>query len=221
MSKEKIGVRLLAAKALKNSQKLSRGAIEEKDFELLSMKCNEISKKDNLYLNCKAGLTLSEIRSEAKKVKLKYGLDILIVDHIGKIKPDNLKASRNDQIGQISEGLKTLAKDLDICVIALSQLSRACETRNDKHPQLSDLRDSGNLEQDADTIIFLYRDDYYAEREGRESKKPDILELMIAKNRDGEVGMLELIYKTECQHISEPLGYKEYGTYDPKIFKEV
>lgn len=203
MSKEKIGIRLLAAKSLRNPQDLARGNINDKDFEILGKKCNEISLKDNLYLNCKAGLTFGEIRAEAKKIKLKFGLDILVVDHIGKIKPDNFKASRNDQLGQISEGLKSLAKDLDICVVALSQLSRACESRPDKHPQLSDLRDSGNLEQDADTILFLYRDDYYAEREDRESKKPNILEIMVSKNRDGQCGMMELYYKTEYQLIIE------------------
>jgi len=219
MSKEKIGIRLLAAKSLRNPQDLARGNINDNDFEILGKKCNEISAKDNLYLNCKAGLTFGEIRAEAKKIKLQHGLDILIVDNIGKIKPDNIKASRNDQLGQISEGLKSLAKDLDICVVALSQLSRACESRPDKHPQLSDLRDSGNLEQDADTILFIYRDDYYAERENRESKKPGVMEIMVAKNRDGECGALELAYITKYQLITT-IGHIDCGNYNNAIFEK-
>jgi len=220
MSKEKIGIRLLASKTLKNPRELSDGTINPNDFGLITDKCNEVSDKDNLFLNCKAGITIGEIRAEAKKIKLKYGLDILIVDHLGKIKPDNLKLSRNDQIGQISEGLKNIGKELDITVIALSQLSRQCEMRPDHHPQISDLRDSGNLEQDADIIMFLYRDDYYAERESdRERKKPNKLEIMIAKSRDGEVGMLELDYITSIQKITEPLGYHPAGGFDSKIFE--
>lgn len=220
MSKEKIGIRLLASKSLRNPQALARGQVSESDLTILTEKCNEISFKDNLYLNCKGGLTFAEIRTEAKKIKLKFGLDVLVIDHIGKIRSNNLKANRNDQLGEISEGLKTLAKDLDICVVALSQLSRACELRPDKHPQLSDLRDSGCLEQDADTIMFLYRDDYYAEREDRESKNPNIMEIMIAKNRDGEVGMLELNYLAKYQIITEPLGLFDVGSYQPKMFEK-
>lgn len=203
MSKEKLGIRLLAPKTLKNPMDLAKGNIKDNDFELLTKRASEISDKNNIYLNCKGGLSLAELRSESKKIKIKHGLDIIIIDHIGKIKPDNLKASRNDQVGQISEGLKNLAKELDACVIALSQLNRECEKRADKHPQLSDLRDSGNLEQDADAIMFLYRDDYYAVRENRESDSPGVMDILIAKNRDGEVSRVELSYNTDYQRITE------------------
>lgn len=219
MAKEKIGIRLLAAKSLKNVGALTKGQVNDSDFTLLTEKCNQIAIKNNLYLNCKAGLTFGEIRAEAKKIKLKHGLDILVVDHIGKIKPDNPKATKNDQLGQISEGLKCLAKDLNICVVALSQLSRECEKRTDKHPQLSDLRDSGCLEQDADTILLLYREDYYAEREDKESNKPNVFEVMVAKNRDGECGMLELNYSTKCQLITE-IGHKDCGNYNTSLFEK-
>lgn len=203
MSKEKLGIRMLAPKALINPQNLARGKIRDRDFAVITTKANEIVSKNNFFLNCKSGLSLGEIRAEAKKIKIKHGLDVIFIDHIGKIKPNNPRASRNDQIGQISEGLKNLAKDLDVCVVALSQLNRDCEKRPDKHPQLSDLRDSGNLEQDADSILFLYRDDYYADRENRDSEKPGVLEIMVAKNRDGEVGLLELTYNTDYQIITE------------------
>lgn len=217
MSKEKLGVRMLAPKALKNSTQLARGQIKDEDFGIITAKAGEIANKNNFFLNCKSGLSLMEIRAEAKKIKIKHGLDIIFIDHIGKVRPDNLKASRNDQIGQITEGLKNMAKELDVCVVALSQLSREVEHRADKRPQLSDLRDSGNIEQDADEILFLYRDDYYAEREDRESKNPGIMEILVAKNRDGEVGMIELVYQTEYQIITEKIGMKYVG----KVEKEV
>jgi replicative DNA helicase len=203
MSKEKIGIRILASNTLRNSTDLSKGNVPDKDMLFIINTAGKFSEKNNLFLNCRAGLTLQEIRSEAKKIKIKNGLDVLVVDHIGKIIPDNLKATRNDQIGQISEGLKDIAKELHVCVVALSQLSRKCEERSDKHPMLSDLRDSGNIEQDADTVLLLYRDDYYAARESRDSKKLGILEIMIAKNRDGRAGLIELIYNTNYQKITE------------------
>lgn len=201
MTKQKIGVRMLAPKTLLNSKDLARGNIKDSDFVSLIEKADSIAEKDNIYINTKSDLSIGEIMADAKKIKLKHGLDLLFIDHLGKIKADNPKATKYEQIGQVSQGLKNIAKELDVCVIALSQLSRECERRNDKHPILSDIRDSGNVEQDGDEIIFLFRDDYYAEKEGRESKNPGILELMVAKNRDGECGRIDLRYNTACQLI--------------------
>lgn len=209
MKEEKLGVRLLASKTLLNAKALGRGKIQGQDFNLLVRKCGEFTMKDNLFINCKSNMTTGEIAAEAKKIKIQNGLDIVFIDHLGKIIPDNPKASRNDQIGQITNNLNIIAKDLDVCVVALSQLNRSTETRADKHPTLSDLRDSGNLEQDADEILFIYRDDYYAERENRESKKPGILEIMVAKNRDGEVGLIELAYDLKMQLITEKSTFQE------------
>jgi len=202
MVKEKIGNRLLAARSKVHSKILARGKLTENEFKDVSFYCNEIAQKDNIYLNCKTGIGLGYIRSEAKKIKLKFGLDVIFVDHIGLLKGSN-KNNRNLEIGELTTGLKAIAKDLEVCVVCLSQLSRACEMRGDKHPMLSDLRDSGNLEQDADTVIMLYRDDYYAERENRESTTPNTLEAFIAKNRDGEVGGLEFYCDLEKQFIGE------------------
>lgn len=203
MSEEKLGVRMLAAKSISYVQDLGRGKIKESDFPKIMSKCGEMSDKDSIFVNCKAGVSVSEIRAECKKLKIKHDICVVVVDHLGKVRPDNPKASRNDQIGQITEGLKNLAKDLNVCVVALSQLSRDCEKRYDKKPMLSDLRDSGNIEQDADEVLLLFRDDYYAERENRDSKSPGILEVMVAKNRDGEVGSMGLVYNTEYQIITE------------------
>jgi len=203
MSEEKLGVRMLAAKTVLECQSLGRGQIKENDFSRLLSKCNEMAEKDNIFINCKSCMTVNEIRAEVKKLKIKQGLDVIFIDHLGKIKPDNIRATRNDQVGQITEGLKNLAKDLNVCVVVLSQLSRGCEARHDKRPMLSDLRDSGNIEQDADQVLLLYRDDYYAEREHRVSLKPGILDVMVAKNRDGEVGLIDLSYNTKYQIITE------------------
>jgi len=202
MVKEKIGNRILAAKSKVHSKILARGKLTENEFRDVSFYCNEIVKKDNVYLNCKTGIGLGYIRSEAKKIKLKYGLDVIFIDHIGLLKGTN-PHNRNLEIGELTAGLKAIAKDLNVCMVVLSQLSRACEMRGDKHPMLSDLRDSGNLEQDADTVMMLYRDDYYAERENRESDKPNTLEVFIAKNRDGEVGGLEFYCDLEKQYLGE------------------
>lgn len=203
MSQGKLGIRMLAPKTLINSNDLSRGQIKDEYFNLILQKANEISLKNNVYINCKAGLSVSEIKAECKKIKIQNDLQLIFIDHIGKIKPDNLKDTKNNQIGQISEGLKNMAKDLDICVVVLSQLNRAVEARQDKRPMLSDLRDSGNIEQDADAILMLYREDYYAERENTQSKTPGVLEIMVAKNRDGQAGLIKLFYNTKYQIITE------------------
>jgi len=203
MPKGKLGIRMLAPRTYINPQNLSRGLIKDNDFITITNEAGQIANKNNVFINCRTNLSVGEIRAECKKIKIQNGLDVIFVDHIGKVRPDNIKDSKNNQIGQISEGLKNLAMDLDICVVVLSQLNRMVESRNDKHPVMSDLRDSGNVEQDADEILMLYRDDYYAEREGRQSKNPGLLEVLVAKNRDGFAGKINLYYNTNYQVISE------------------
>lgn len=203
MSSQKLGVRMLAERTMINSRDLSMGNVKESDFDVIVKKAGEISLKDNIYVNYDSWLSVGEIKLEAKKIKIHHGLDVIFIDHIGKIRPDNVRAARNDQIGQISQGLKDLAKDLNVCVVVLSQMNRAVEGRMDKHPVMSDLRDSGNLEQDADEILMLYRDDYYAELENRESLSKGIIQIFISKNRDGETGLITLDYNAGCQLIEE------------------
>ena len=203
MPKGKLGIRMLAPRTYINPQNLSRGLIKDDDFITITNEAGQIANKNNVFINCRTNLSVGEIRAECKKIKIQNGLDVIFVDHIGKVRPDNIKDSKNNQIGQISEGLKNLAMDLDICVVVLSQLNRMVESRGDKHPVMSDLRDSGNVEQDADEILMLYRDDYYAEREDRQSKNPGLLEVLVAKNRDGFAGKINLYYNTNYQVISE------------------
>ena len=197
MSEEKLGSRLLASETGINPKKISRGQLDERKMDVILPTMDRMSNKDNLYFDCRAGLTLGEVRAKAKKIKIKYGLDVIFIDHIGKIKPDNPRSSRNDQIGQISNDLKNMAKDLEVCVVALSQLNRGVEQRTERQPMMSDLRDSGNIEQDADQIMMLYRDDYYEDERQAESQ----LEVFITKNRDGEVGKLALHYDLDTQRI--------------------
>lgn len=199
MSEGKLGARLMASKVGINPKLLSRGAIGENDFDSIVKISGIAGDKNNLFFDCRAGLTVGQIRAEVKKLKIKHGLSVVFIDHIGIMRPDNPKANRNDQIGTISRELKAIAKDLDVCVVCLSQLNRGVEGRADKQPALSDLRDSGNVEQDADQVLLLYREDYYKP----ENDFVSTFEIIVAKNRDGEIGKILLQYDTNTQLIYE------------------
>lgn len=203
MSKEKLGNRLLSAKTAIDSKNLSRGKIKEGDFERILAASSNYEAKNNIFINTNSSMSILDIKTECKRLKLKYGLDVIFIDHLGYLKPITPNAPRVQQVGDITKQAKAIAKELDVCVVLLSQLSRAVEQRQDKHPQLSDLRDSGNIEEDTDTVLFLYRDDYYAEREQRESQKPGVVQVAVAKNRDGEAGWLDLNFLGEYQLIVE------------------
>lgn len=214
MSAEKLGARRLAAKSLINATKLPRGKLEPEEWTRVVNNSSLIAGKNNIFTDTTAGQTAQDIRAKCKKIKLKHGLDIVIIDHLTLITPVNLKESRVNQISEITRNLKNMAKDLNIAVICLSQLSRAPEQRSDHRPMLSDLRESGSIEQDADLVMFLYRDEYY----NKDTDKKGILECIIAKQRDGRIGTIELSYQPEYQLITEMSDYKCIGTYDPKIF---
>jgi replicative DNA helicase len=199
MSAEKLGARRLAAKSLINATKLPRGDMSSEEWVRLGQRASEIATRNNMFTDTTPGITMAEIRAKCKKIKLKYGLDVVVIDHLGLLTPGNSKESRVQQVSEITRQGKILAKDLDLVVIMLSQLSRACEQRNDKRPMLSDLRESGSIEQDADLAMFMYRDEYY----NKESEKKGILECIIAKQRDGRTGTLEFSYMSEYQRITE------------------
>lgn len=199
MGKEDLGMRRLAAKTLINGYKLQQGKMNDKEWERLSTRANEMAYKNNVFTDTSSCLTMLEIKSKCKKIKIKYGLDVVIIDHIGLIEPSNKNESKNNQISEITRQAKIIAKDLDVAVICLSQLSRAPETRTDKRPILSDLRDSGSIEQDADLIMFVYRDEYY----DNETEDKGIMEVIIGKQRNGKTGTLRYAYKPEYQLIAE------------------
>ena len=148
-----------------------------------------------LIIDDTPGISISELRSKCRKMKLEYGLSVVIIDYLQLMSGSKKGGgdNRQQEISDISRSLKALARELHAPVIALSQLSRACETRQDHRPMLSDLRESGAIEQDADVVMFLYRDDYY----NKDTEHPNEAEVIIAKQRNGPIGTVTLIWKPE------------------------
>lgn len=194
MSKEQLVNRLLAMESHVDSQNMRTGNLKDEDWTKL-VEGADIIGKSNLIIDDTPGISISELRSKCRKMKLEYGLSIVIIDYLqlmsGSRKGGN--DNRQQEISDISRSLKALARELHAPVIALSQLSRACETRTDHRPMLSDLRESGAIEQDADVVMFLYRDDYY----NKDTEHPNEAEVIIAKQRNGPIGTVNLIWKPE------------------------
>lgn len=198
MDKEKLGMRLIAKNTGINSLKVSMGNLEDKEWEVIGIKSSKMAMQ-NLWIDDSSDLSMMDIKSRCQKLKMQSGLDVIIIDHIGLLKPHSKRATRELEIADISRMGKILAKELDCTVIFLSQLNRTCESRVDKRPILSDLRDSGSIEQDADVVMALYRDEYY--NPGTEDK--NIMEVLIRKNRDGQLGTLKFAYLDKYQLIGE------------------
>lgn len=199
MTKGSMITRMLSMKTNIANRNLSRGKLTDNQWAEIGLKGTP---RKNLFISDKAGTTVSDIRAMARKLKFKNGLDILIIDHLGKIKP-SARGSIYEQMTKISNELKELSRELNVVLIGLSQLSRGVEQRADKRPMLSDLRDSGRIEEDADAILMLYRDGYYKAREKREQILNDELEVSIQKNRDGLTGTILFDYDLEKQIIRE------------------
>lgn len=199
MTKESMIKRMLSMKTGIANRLLNRGKLSDNDWEKLA---RYGTPKKNLYIEDKANTTTNDIRNLVRKYKVQQGLDILIIDHLGKIKPTG-KGSTYELTTKVSQELKEIAKEFDIVLIVLCQLSRAVEGRVNKRPLLSDLRDTGAIEQDADFIAMLYRDGYYQAREKEETITNDILEVSVQKNRDGLVGTIEFDFNLETQKIRE------------------
>jgi replicative DNA helicase len=195
MSKLAVIQRIISSSTLIPMNNLKKGELGDEDWVKLSEKCNQLA-ATGLYIYDEV-YSLAEIRSECKRLKLQKGLDVVFIDYLQLIQNESRKENRNENIGEISRGLKLLAKELDITVVALSQLSRALEVRANHRPQLSDLRDSGSLEQDADMVVFLYRDEYY----NRDTEDPGIIEFIIAKHRNGETGTIKAKWQGKYQKV--------------------
>ena len=175
-----------------DSQQIRNGNLNRDDWNKLPLMINDIEKA-KLYIDDTSGLTVMEVRSRAKRLKKLYGLDLLIIDYLQLMQGRNKKGgevNRQQEISEISRSLKSLARELNVPVIALSQLSRAVEMRAEKKPMLSDLRESGSLEQDADIVIFLYREDYY----NSNTENQNITDVIIAKHRNGPVKTIQLYF---------------------------
>lgn len=188
MPKEQVYERLLVNESKVDGQKIRIGTFDEEEETKFNRASARLSAA-KIFIDDTAGITVPEIRTKSRKLKISQGLDLIVIDYIQLMKCHKKAENRQREITEISLGLKNLAKELKVPVIALSQLSRAVEQRQDKIPNMSDLRESGSLEQDADLIIFLYRDEYYNKEK---SKKKGIADIIIAKQRNGPVGTIEL-----------------------------
>ena len=188
MSKEQLVNRILCSEAMVDSNKIRTGKLEEEDWNKLAEAIGPLS-ETGIYIDDTPGISMMEIRAKCRKLKLEKNIGLVVIDYLQLIQGNNRRnGSREQEISEISRSLKILAKELNVPVIALSQLSRAVEQRPDHRPMLSDLRESGAIEQDADIVMFLYRDDYYNE----DSEKKNIAEVIIAKNRSGSTGSVDL-----------------------------
>ena len=190
MSKKQLVNRMLSCEAGVESEKLRSGKLEDSDWEKLAMALAPLSEAP-IYIDDTPGITLAEMRSKCRKLKLDKGLDLIMIDYLQLMSGSGRNGdNRQQEISDISRGLKALAREMQAPVVALSQLSRALEARADHRPMLSDLRESGAIEQDADVVMFLYRDEYYHP----ETEDKNIAEIIIAKQRNGPTGTVKLAW---------------------------
>ncbi len=188
MSKAQLVNRILCSEAMVDSNKVRTGKLEDEDWGKLAEAIGPLS-ETGIYIDDTPGISVMEIRAKCRKLKLEKNIGLVVIDYLQLVQGSNKRnGSREQEISEISRSLKILAKELDVPVIALSQLSRAVEQRPDHRPMLSDLRESGAIEQDADIVMFLYRDDYYNE----DSEKKNVAEVIIAKHRGGSTGTVDL-----------------------------
>ena len=189
MSKEQLVNRLLSLESKVNSQSIRTGNMKDDEWERLIEGADAIG-KSKLLIDDTPGISFGELRSKCRKFKLEYNLEMVIIDYLQLMTGSAKNESRQQEISEISRSLKALARELHVPVIALSQLSRAVEQRPDHRPMLSDLRESGAIEQDADVVMFIYRDDYY----NKDSERKNVAEIIIAKQRNGAIGTINLAW---------------------------
>ncbi|MFC4558459.1 replicative DNA helicase [Virgibacillus kekensis] len=193
MGADQLVSRMLCAEGNIDAQRLRTGTLEADDWSKLTMAMGSLSNA-GIYIDDSPGIRVSEIRSKCRRLKQEHGLGMILIDYLQLIQGSaNSKENRQQEVSEISRSLKALARELNVPLIALSQLSRGVEQRQDKRPMMSDLRESGSIEQDADIVGFLYRDDYY----DQESEKQNIIEIIISKQRNGPVGNVELAFVKE------------------------
>ena len=199
MSKEQLGQRLLAIQARVEMQKLKTGSLERKDWDRLNMALDELH-SSKIFIDDTPGVSIMEMRNKCRRLKAEHGLDLVVIDYLQLMQGDGRSDNRQQEISAISRNLKLLAREMDCPVIVLSQLSRAVEQRTDHRPILSDLRESGSIEQDADIVIFLYRDDYY---NPDNTDKHGICEVNLAKHRSGPTDKVELTWVERYTKFSD------------------
>ena len=208
MSKEQLVDRLISSIGLIDSFKLRTGKLNDDDFQNLNEAYGLLS-ESNLFIDDSPGASVMEVRAKARRLQAEHGLDLIVIDYLQLMSGSNTKGNsenRTQEVSEISRGLKALAKELHCPVIALSQLSRAVESRPDKRPLLSDLRESGSIEQDADVVIFLYREDYYNKEETN-----NLMEVLVRKHRNGPTGDARVLAR---------LQYSRFETLDTQHFAQ-
>lgn len=207
MSKEQLVNRMLSMESRVDSQTLRTGNLSDNDWDQL-VESSGIIANSRLIIDDTPGISIGELRSKCRRYKLEHDLKVVIIDYLQLMSGSGGKNSDNRQqeISEISRSLKALARELNVPVIALSQLSRACESRQDHRPMLSDLRESGAIEQDADVVMFIYRDEYY----NKDTEAKNIAEIIIAKQRNGPIGTVELVWLPDYTKF----GNKEHSPKD-------
>lgn len=204
MSKEQLVDRLICNEAGIDSWKLRTGNLDDDDFPRIGTAMATLSEAP-LYIDDSAGLNVLEMRTKARRLQAEHGLGLVVVDYIQLIQ-GNGSSNRVEEVSEISRSLKGLARELNVPVVALSQLSRAVENRPSRIPQLADLRESGSIEQDADVVIFIYREDYYEQN----TERKNIADILIRKHRNGPTGQLELYFKAEQMKFNTIEKKKEH-----------
>ena len=194
MSKEQLVQRMLCSEGAIDSQRLRIGELEEQDWTRLIRAADRLTNTP-IFIDDTAGITVMELRSKARRLKAEHGLSLIVIDYLQLMQGRSSKNgdNRQQEISEISRSLKALARELNVPVIALSQLSRSVESRQVKKPMLSDLRESGSLEQDADIVMFLYREDYY----DPDTERKNITDVIIAKHRNGPVDTIQLFFQKQ------------------------
>ncbi|NLM06671.1 MAG: replicative DNA helicase [Tissierellia bacterium] len=192
MGREQLAQRMLGATGLIELEKIATGNLTDSDWAALIDTSAELNKA-NIFIDDTPGITLTELKAKCKRLKVEEGLDLIVIDYLQLMQGEGRTENRQQEISKISRGLKGFAKEMNCPLIALSQLSRAPDARSDRRPVISDLRESGAIEQDADVVMLIYRDDYYND----ESEEKGIAEIIIAKHRNGPVGTIKLIYRPE------------------------
>ncbi|MDY2734876.1 replicative DNA helicase [Intestinibacter sp.] len=200
MSKEQLVQRMLSSQSNVELKKIKTGKLGANDWPRI-IEAMAVLSEAKIHIDDTPGIKISELRSKCRKLKIEKGLDLVLIDYLQLMEGEGNNESRQQEIAKISRSLKILAKELDCPVVALSQLSRAPEQRADHRPMLSDLRESGSIEQDADIVMFLYRDEYY----NPDTESKNIGEVIVSKNRHGETGTIELVWFGEVQKFADKI----------------
>ena len=200
MSKEQLVQRMLSSQSNVELKKIKTGKLNANDWPRI-IEAMAVLSEAKIHIDDTPGIKISELRSKCRKLKIEKGLDLVLIDYLQLMEGEGNNESRQQEIAKISRSLKILAKELNCPVVALSQLSRAPEQRADHRPMLSDLRESGSIEQDADIVMFLYRDEYY----NPDTESKNIGEVIVSKNRHGETGTIELVWFGEVQKFADKI----------------